>query len=305
MKKYLLVGLVLFSNYAFALLEDEEARKKINEMQGQLNNIEKSLEFKINQKFSINLSKYNSKLNELLDSVSKLIGDVEVLQHEIKNSEERNKVLYQELNDRISKLESAIEEKIQKIPEESSPETQEKLVNPKIQPEVAQAKIQPEVAQAKIQPEVAQESETSNIANIENSDVPPLVDENIELDEYAEADSLIRATKYKEAFKAFDKFITAYPNSNLIADAKYKLGYSQFALKNYKAAIKTYSKIIKMYPNSTMIPDTIYGIANCEIQLTRITKAKKTLRNLIKNYPQSEIIEKAKRRLKALESIKL
>ena len=296
MKKYLLVGLVLFSNYAFALLEDEEARKKINEMQGQLNNIEKSLEFKINQKFSINLSKYNSKLNELLDSVSKLIGDVEVLQHEIKNSEERNKVLYQELNDRISKLESAIEEKIQKIPEESSPETQEKLVNPKIQPEVAQAKIQPEVAQ---------ESETSNIANIENSDVPPLVDENIELDEYAEADSLIRATKYKEAFKAFDKFITAYPNSNLIADAKYKLGYSQFALKNYKAAIKTYSKIIKMYPNSTMIPDTIYGIANCEIQLTRITKAKKTLRNLIKNYPQSEIIEKAKRRLKALESIKL
>ena len=305
MKKYLLVGLVLFSNYAFALLEDEEARKKINEMQGQLNNIEKSLEFKINQKFSINLSKYNSKLNELLDSVSKLIGDVEVLQHEIKNSEERNKVLYQELNDRISKLESAIEEKIQKIPEESSPETQEKLVNPKIQPEVAQAKIQPEVAQAKIQPEVAQESETSNIANIENSDVPPLVDENIELDEYAEADSLIRATKYKEAFKAFDKFITAYPNSNLIADAKDKLGYSQFALKNYKAAIKTYSKIIKMYPNSTMIPDTIYGIANCEIQLTRITKAKKTLRNLIKNYPQSEIIEKAKRRLKALESIKL
>ena len=302
MKKYLLVGLVLFSNYAFALLEDEEARKKINEMQGQLNNIEKSLEFKINQKFSINLSKYNSKLNELLDSVSKLIGDVEVLQHEIKNSEERNKVLYQELNDRISKLESVIEEKIQKVPEERSLETQEKLVNPKIQPEAAQAEIQPEAAQAEIQPEAAQESETSNIAN---SDVPPLVDENIELDEYAEADSLIRATKYKEAFKAFDKFITAYPNSNLIADAKYKLGYSQFALKNYKAAIKTYSKIIKMYPNSTMIPDTIYGIANCEIQLTRITKAKKTLRNLIKNYPQSEIIEKAKRRLKALESIKL
>jgi tol-pal system protein YbgF len=302
MKKYLLVGLVLFSNYAFALLEDEEARKKINEMQGQLNNIEKSLEFKINQKFSINLSKYNSKLNELLDSVSKLIGDVEVLQHEIKNSEERNKVLYQELNDRISKLESVIEEKIQKVPEEISLETQEKLVNSKIQPEAAQAEIQPEAAQAEIQPEAAQESETSNIAN---SDVPPLVDENIELDEYAEADSLIRATKYKEAFKAFDKFITAYPNSNLIADAKYKLGYSQFALKNYKAAIKTYSKIIKMYPNSKMIPDTIYGIANCEIQLTRITKAKKTLRNLIKNYPQSEIIEKAKRRLKALESIKL
>ena len=57
MKKYLLVGLVLFSNYVFALFEDEEARKKINDMQDQLNNIEKSLEFKINQKFSKNLSR--------------------------------------------------------------------------------------------------------------------------------------------------------------------------------------------------------------------------------------------------------
>ena len=104
MKKYLLVGFVLFSNHVFALFEDEEARKKINEMQDQLNNIEKSLEFKINQKFSKNLSKYSSELNELHDSISKLIGDVEVLQFELKNSKERHKVIYQELNDRILKL---------------------------------------------------------------------------------------------------------------------------------------------------------------------------------------------------------
>ena len=36
-------------------------------MQDQLNNIEKSLEFKINQKFSKNLSKYSSELNSLHD----------------------------------------------------------------------------------------------------------------------------------------------------------------------------------------------------------------------------------------------
>ena len=87
MKKYLLVGLVLLSNHVFALFEDEEARKKINAMQDQLNNIEKSLEFKINQKFSKNLSKYNSELNELHDSISRLIGDIEVLQFEFKNSD--------------------------------------------------------------------------------------------------------------------------------------------------------------------------------------------------------------------------
>ena len=280
MKKYLLVGLVLFSNYAFALFEDDEARKKINEMQDQLNNIEKSLEFKINQKFSKNLSKYNSELNELHDSISRLIGDVEVLQFEFKNSEERHKVLYQELNDRILKLEFVIEEKTQNIPQEKPTEVPDKS------------------------PQAEIELKSEELLN-ENSNLVPLVDKNIELDEYAEAESLIKATRYKEAFEAFDKFIVTYPNSDLLPKAKYSLGYSQWALKNYNAAIKTYSKIIELHPDSEMTPDVIYGIANCEIQLTRITKAKKTLRNLISKYPQSEIIEKAKKRLKALESIKL
>ena len=280
MKKYLLVGLVLFSNYAFALFEDEEARKKINEMQDQLNNIEKSLEFKINQKFSKNLSKYNSELNELHDSISRLIGDVEVLQFELKNSEERHKVLYQELNDRILKLEFVIEEKTQNIPQEEPTEVPDKI------------------------PQAEIELKSEELLN-ENSNLAPLVDKNIELDEYAEAESLIKATRYKEAFEAFDKFIVTYPNSDLLPKAKYSLGYSQWALRNYNAAIKTYSKIIELHPDSKIIPDVIYGIANCEIQLTRITKAKKTLRNLISKYPQSEIIEKAKKRLKALESIKL
>ena len=285
MKKYLLVGLVLFSNYVFALFEDEEARKKINDMQDQLNNIEKSLEFKINQKFSKNLSKYSSELNSLHDTISKLIGDVEVLQFELKNSKERHKVLYQELNDRMLKLESAIEEKNQTILQDKSQDNPNEILNKK----TPQAEI-----------------EINSEELIEKSDdLVPLVDKNIEFDEYAEADFLIKATRYKKAFEAFDKFIVTYPNSDLLPKAKYSLGYSQWALKNYNAAIKTYSKIMQLHPDSEIIPDAIYGIANCEIQLTRITKAKKTLRNLISKYPQSEIIEKAKKRLKALESIKL
>jgi tol-pal system protein YbgF len=280
MKKYLLVGLVLFSNHVFALFEDEEARKKINAMQDQLNNIEKSLEFKINQKFSKNLSKYSSELNELHDIISKLIGDVEVLQFELKNSKERHNVIYQELNDRILKLESKIEEK-------DKNKSQEKL-NDNFN----------KAPQAEIELRIEDLTER-------DGDLVPLVDKNIELDEYAEADLLVKATRYKEAFEALDKFIITYPNSNLLPKAKYNLGYSQWALKNYNAAIKTYSKIIQLHPDSEIIPDVIYGIANCEIQLTRITKAKKTLRGLISKYPQSEIIEKAKKRLEALKSIKL
>jgi TolA-binding protein len=39
--------------------------------------------------------------------------------------------------------------------------------------------------------------------------------------------------------------------------------------------------------------------------LAKIANAKKTLRELIRQYPDAEILSKAKRRLKALESINL
>ena len=159
MKKYFLVGLLLVSNYAFAIFEDEEARKKINEMQDQLNNIEKSLEFKINQKFSKNLSNYSSELNELHDTIAKLIGDIEVLQFELKNSEERNKVIYKELNERIVKLESRIEEQSQNKPNDSLVDTEKNLTKDNIDKQSEESQIQ-------------------------DNGLAPLVDINIELDAY-------------------------------------------------------------------------------------------------------------------------
>ena len=125
------------------------------------------------------------------------------------------------------------------------------------------------------------------------------------IDAFDEAKASLMGAKYKDSFSAFDRFISTYPKSEKIADANYFLGYSQFALKNYNAAIKTYSKLKELYPSSKIIPDAIYGIANCEIQLAKIANAKKTLRELIRQYPDAEILSKAKRRLKALESINL
>ena len=69
--------------------------------------------------------------------------------------------------------------------------------------------------------------------------------------------------------------------------------------------MSTYEKLITDFPNDPLMPEILYGMANTEIQLTRITNAKKTLKKLIKEYPNAENIEAAKKRLKALESIKL
>ena len=298
MKRYLWVGLLLLSNSVYALFEDEGARKKLNDIQDQLNALQSSIEFEINEKFT-NFEKSNKvdpklinnfseRINSLFDDLAKLRGEVEVLTYSLQTSEERQKVLYKELNERLQKIEESalkIENNVNSVesPKENNPLTQNNLI-------IQEDEVLPEIAPEPI-PEAA--------------DLPPLVDKNLEYQEFEDAKKLITATKYKEAFDALDKFVVNYPSSELLPEAKYNLGYTQFALKNYKAAINTFNKIVLEYPDNPIAPNSLYQVSNSQIQITRITKAKQTLRSLIKKYPNADIIPSAKKRLKDLESIKL
>ena len=298
MKRYLWVGLLLLSNSGYALFEDEGARKKLNEIQDQLNALQSSIDFQLNEKFT-NFEKSNKidpklinslseRINTLFDDLAKLRGEVEVLTYAVQTSEERQKVLYKELNERLQKIEDStlkIENNVNSA--ESTPMNQPLTQNNLI---IQEEEVLPEIAPEPI-PQAA--------------DLPPLVDKNIEYQEFEDAKKLITATKYKEAFDALDKFVINYPSSELLPEAKYNLGYTQFALRNYKAAINTFNKIVLEYPDNPIAPNSLYQVSNSQIQLTRITKAKQTLRTLIKKYPNADIITSAKKRLKDLESIKL
>jgi tol-pal system protein YbgF len=121
---------------------------------------------------------------------------------------------------------------------------------------------------------------------------------------FADADSLSKSAKHKEAFAAFDAFLKEYPNSKLAADALYGMGYSQFALKNYKSSIATQQKVIDLHPASPKVPDAMYNLANSQIQLGQVTNAKKTLRSLVEKHPDAEITPSAQKRLKALEGLR-
>ena len=298
MKRYLWVGLLLLSNSVYALFEDEGARKKLNEIQDQLNALQSSIEFQLNEKFT-NFEKSNKvdpklinslseRINTLFDDLSKLRGEVEVLTYALQTSEERQKVLYKELNERLQKIEDSALKIENNVNSSDSAPTNEPLSQNNLL--IQKEEVLPEIAPEPI-PQAA--------------DLPPLVDKNIEYQEFEDAKKLITATKYKEAFDALDKFVVNYPSSELLPEAKYNLGYTQFALRNYKAAINTFNKIVLEYPDNPIAPNSLYQVSNSQIQLTRITKAKQTLRTLIKKYPNADIIPSAKKRLKDLESIKL
>ena len=316
MKRILWAGLLILSFNTHAFFEDEEAREKINDLQNQLNSLKSDqlrlLEEKVTDLQQVlqggSLQQFNSKINEILDDIAKIRGDVEVLQFNFESFEDRQKINYQDIENRFSRLEEELEslknnsqnkEELLKETTESNQalEVQEKPVS-------SIESIQSDIAQ-ELESSEQQEVDSTNIKAEIDQNLPPLIDEEQELNMFNDAAGLMRSTKYKEAFELFDRFVTTYPKSQRLVEAKKNIGYIQFALKNYKASLNTYDKLIANHPSHELMPEILYGKANTEIQLTRITKAKQTLRRIIKEYPNASNIESAKKRLKALESIKL
>ena len=313
MKRILWAGLLILSFNTHAFLEDEEAREKINDLQNQLNSLRSetlnSLEAKVTDLQQIlqggSLQQFNSKINEIFDDIAKIRGDVEVLQFNFESFEDRQKINYQDIENRFSRIEEELESL-----KNNSQNKEELLKETTESNQALEVQENPVTSIESIQGDIAQELESTEQqggnGNLETGkDLPPLIDEEQELNMFNDAEGLMRSTKYKEAFELFDRFVTTYPKSQRLVEAKKNIGYIQFALKNYKASLNTYDKLIANHPSHELMPEILYGKANTEIQLTRITKAKQTLRRIIKEYPNASNIENAKKRLKALESIKL
>ena len=290
-KKLILAGLLLSTHlYAInghaALFDDKEARKKILEVEATaasqhqasqaeiavLKKNQQATEQRIIDIEAITkgqgLIDMQNQIEALKQEVARLKGELEVANHNVEATQQRQKDLYGDTDTRLRKL-----EEVEAHPAQAKP--------------VAEAPPTPPVVTPPVEASVPEPSKTSQEFQL------------LEL-----ANGLSKEAKHKDAFNAYDKFLKDYPNSALAAEATYGLGYSQFALKNYKSAIVTQQKVLDLHSDSPKVPDAMFNMANSQIQLSLIANAKKTLRELITKFPRSDVIPAAEKRLKALEAIK-
>ena len=273
---FLLLQLLAINSHA-ALFDDKEARKKIIEVeastQADLASIKKSIQALEQRVTAIEaitkgqvLHDMQSQIETLNQEVARLKGDLEVANHAVEMTQQRQKDLYGDTDTRLRKLETIA------TPAVATTATMES----------ASASGTAVAATTTAQPNKStQEFQTLELA-----------------------DGLSREAKHKDAFAAYEKFLKDYPSSPLAPEAQYGVGYSQYALKSYKSAIATQQKLITQYPESLKVPFAMMNIANSQIQLGQVTSAKKTLRDLIAKFPNSEVTPTAQKRLKALEAIK-
>ena len=291
-----------------ALFSDGEARENIKQLEQQVQSQnqanQKSLEEikKSQEAIDRRLAEMESvikgqglvdllnQIESLNQEMSRIKGQLEVAAHNIETSQQRQRDLYTDIDNRLRKLEAA--------PAAAATMAPASAMDP------MGATVSTDAP-----PTTPTDPSSSVTATVAPTLAPPGgpsagATPSSEASDFQNAQALYQAGKYREAFGAYEKFLQTYPNSSHAPEAQYALGFTQFSLKNYKAAMNTQQKLIRQYPTHARVPDAMLSIANSQIQLSDVEGAKQTLRTLLSRYPNSEAAPAAKKRLAVLDSIR-
>ncbi len=275
-----------------ALFDDDEARRQIAVERQRINELKNELKTDLTRQqeaVDARLGKLEeaAKSQPLLDlftqletlklEMSKLRGQVEVLNNSIENTGKRQRDMYTDLDTRLRRLE------------------QQGGLGPAPVP-AAPAAAAPAPAAA------ASTAAPAAIAARPPAAAITVADPGAENHVYDAAQGQRRIGNYQGAIVAFQNFIKQYPKSNLVPRAQYWIGDSYFNLRDFKLAIASQQTLIKTYPDSPSVPDAMLNIASSQIEMGESITGRRTLEDLVAKYPVSDAADKAKRRLAALNS---
>jgi len=253
-----------------ALFDDEEARRRIEATNARLAQVQKQLEDRI---AAVEKELKNQGLIELFRDVeqikadiARLRGQVEVLTHELEQSQKRQRDLYVDLDSRLRKLESA---PAGAAAGGEAPAAATVAGSPPAPPPAAAAGAR------------------------------PASDASAEQKGYDTALEQFKAGNYPAAVAGFQAFVKAYPKSPLAPSAQYWVGNAQFAQKDFRGAIASQRQLIASYPDSQKVPDALLNIGSSQFELGDAAGARRTLQDLVARHPQSEAAAKARQRLAA------
>lgn len=117
---------------------------------------------------------------------------------------------------------------------------------------------------------------------------------------YDAAFSLMKKSDYQGASKAFAAFKKKYPKSNLASNSAYWEGEAEAVLGNDKAALKAFVEVYETYPASLKAPAAMLRAADMYQDVGNQKKAKALYEKLIQEYPKKNVAEKARKRLSAI-----
>jgi tol-pal system protein YbgF len=114
---------------------------------------------------------------------------------------------------------------------------------------------------------------------------------------YQTAFDLLKDSQYDRAIAAFQKFLVAYPDSQLADNAQYWLGEANYVNKAFPEAQAAFQRVVDKYPQSRKRPDALLKIGYCEYELKQWDTAKATLSQVVAQFADTPAGHLAQQRL--------
>jgi tol-pal system protein YbgF len=114
---------------------------------------------------------------------------------------------------------------------------------------------------------------------------------------YQVAFGLLKESQYDRAIAAFQKFLVAFPDSQLADNAQYWLGEAYYVNKSFPEAQAAFQRVVDKYPQSRKRPDALLKIGYCQYELKQYDLAKGTLSQAATQFSDTPAGHLAQQRL--------
>lgn len=264
------------------LFDDEEARKQIVQLRGQLADTQRALDQRVAE---LEAQARNRSIIDLFNQVetlkaefARLRGQIELLQNEMENTQKRQRDLYVDLDGRMRKMEAQL--------------TAQAAAT------AAAAAAAPTTPPAAMPPSSVGPADASRgMPGAAVTSPPAAIDPVAEQRAYDQGLEHFRAGRFAEAVTAFQIFNRNFPRSTLVPSAQYWIGNSLYATRDFRGAIAAQRQLIAQYPESAKASDALLNIASSQSELGDLQAARITLQEVATKYPATEAGVKAKQRL--------
>lgn len=239
-------------------------------------------------------------LQALKTEINTLRGQIEVNTHELEKLQERQRTLYNDLDERLKKYEGQNASRTS-VPAATEPPLEVMSSSPSAEPVGTEAESSltvENVTPAGPAPEVATPENVTAIENAPQDQAPSVaVDPLAAQAEYQQAFNLLKQSQYDKAIAAFNAFLGNYPQSQYSDNAQYWMGEAYFVTRRFNEAITEYMKLLTNYPQSQKAPISLLKIGYSYYELKQEAEAKKVLQDLILRYPGTTAAQDAEKRL--------
>ncbi|VAW57329.1 Cell division coordinator CpoB [hydrothermal vent metagenome] len=118
---------------------------------------------------------------------------------------------------------------------------------------------------------------------------------------YAQAFTLLKEGRYKDAITAFKRFQDTHPDSSYGVNAQYWLGEAYSVTRDYKSALTAFQAVVNKYPKSAKVEGAMLKIGYTYYEMRDWKSAIISLEAVAKNYPDKIVARKATERLERIK----